>query len=234
MAAYKKNILIENYTAVWCGYCPRIHDAIINAINTDTENRIIPMAIHGSSDPYYFSSIGTLAAQFDVAGYPTAIIDRQYSWPYPEVYGGLDEALNNNSALGIAISSEISGSNIIADVKIKFGNDFTNSLKVIVCLLEDNLIEDQVNYYDDGRGDPIIDYVHNNVLRKFGTDLFGEEIPGSSTVKDAEYIKSFTFDGTGYIKENCKVIAFVTSGYGVLNSQSVEADGTKDYEPLGK
>lgn len=232
MAAYKKNILIENYTAVWCGYCPRVHDAIINAINIDS--RVIPIAIHGSDDPYYFSSIGTLAGKFNVAGYPTAIIDRQYSWEYPEVYSGLSQALNNNAALGLAISSEISGSNIIADVKIKFGKDFSESLNLVVCLVESNLIHDQVNYYDDGRGDPIVDYVHNNVLRQYGTDLYGELIPSSSTLKDAEYIKSVTFDCTDYIKENCEVIAFVTSDYEVLNSQSVEADGTKDYEPLDK
>jgi thiol-disulfide isomerase/thioredoxin len=229
---FKKNILIENYTAVWCGYCPRIHDAIIDGIDTDTEERVIPIALHGDSDPYYFSNISSLMGQFNVSGYPTAMIDRNYSWPYPEVYGGLSKAMNNNAALGIALVSEINGINIDVDVKIKFGKDFTQAFKVVVCLVENGLIHDQTNYYDDGRGDPIKDYEHNNVLRKYGTDLYGDVIPSDQVVKDNEYVKSITFDASNYNPSNCEIIAFVTNGYEVVNVQIVNADGTKDYELL--
>ncbi|OFY04073.1 MAG: hypothetical protein A2W99_11045 [Bacteroidetes bacterium GWF2_33_16] len=228
---FTRNVLIENYTATWCGYCPRVHDAIIDALSE--ESRIIPIAIHGSNDPYYFTSIGTLATVFEVAGYPTAIIDRDYSWPYPEEFAGLNKALDKSAGMGLAINSEISGDNIIANVKVKFGRTYSEDLKLVVCLVEGQLIYNQTNYYSDGRGDPIVGYIHNNVLRKFETDFFGDAIPGTSTVKDNEFLKTITIDATGYIKNNCKIVAFVVSSNNkVINAQSCVSNGAKDYEVL--
>ncbi len=228
---FVKNILVENYTAVWCGYCPRVHDAIIYALGK-SEN-VIPVAIHGSSDPFYFTSINGLKNTFGVEGYPTAMIDRYYSWPYPEEYLGLNTALNSNAALGLAITSEISGDDIIANVKVKFGKTFTNDLKIVVCLVESDLIADQTNYYNDGRGDPIKDYEHDNVLRKFETDLFGDAIPSAETTKDTEYTKTYTFSAGSYVKDKCTIIAYVVnSNKKALNTQDVIVPGSQDYQLL--
>lgn len=232
-AIFIKNTLVENYTAVWCGYCPRVHDAIKDALEQD--DRVIAVAIHGSDDPYYFTSIGTLASKYGISGYPTAMIDRSYSWPYPETFSGLANALDMNAALGLSIETEISGNNINADVNVKFGKDFNTGLKLVVCLVESGLIHDQVNYYDDGRGDPIPNYVHNNVLRIFGTDLLGDEIPEADIYKDNVYTKSISFNASDYIKENCKVVAFVVSEYGrTLNTQQVNAGSNKTFEMIVK
>lgn len=227
---FVKNILIENYTATWCGYCPRVHDAIKDAMGSSSH--IVPIAIHGSNDPYYFTSIGTLAGAYNVSGYPTAVIDRDYSWPYPEEFDGLSRALDKNAALGISISNSVSGTDIQSVVKVKFGKTFEEDLKIGVCLLESNLIYDQTNYYDDGRGDPIEDYEHDHVLRSYGTDLFGDAIIDATT-ENSESTLNITFDMTDYVTENCSVVAFVINEDGkVLNAQIAAYSETVDYELL--
>lgn len=228
---FVKKTVIENYTAVWCGYCPRVHDAIVDAKMQD--NNIISIAIHGSNDPFYFTSISTLASGFGVEGYPTAIIDREFNWPYPESFSGLANALAKNSAIGLSIDTEISGNNLNTDVKVKFGKNYSTDLKLVVCLVESGLIEDQVNYYEDGRGNPIADYEHNNVLRTYATDLLGDDIPSSEVVKDNEYSVSYTFDASNYNILNCKVVAFVVDDQNVsINAQEVVAGGNKEYDPI--
>lgn len=229
---FRKNILIESYTSTDCGYCPRIHDAVDAVLALD--DRIIPVALHcGNTDPFFFSSTSILASSFLVPGFPTGVIDRDYFWPYPEYSDGLKAALNTNAALGLALASEVSEDNILTTVKVRFGKTFTGRLKLVVCMTENQLVANQANYYADGRGDPIVGYIHNHVLRKFGTDILGDEIPVESTVKDAEYTRSFTLNASGYVKENCRVVAFVVNpDRKVLNVRKVEAPGSNDYQEL--
>ncbi len=57
-----------------------------------------------------------------------------------------------NPKLGIAMTSAVANGNITLDVNVMFGKDFTNSLKLVVYVLEDGLKHDQHNYtsYYDG------------------------------------------------------------------------------------
>lgn len=227
---FKKNIIVENYTATWCGFCPRVHDAIIDAVSSN--DRVIPIAVHIYSDPFMFASYSVLTAEFGIEGWPTAMIDRDYKWPYPENEEGLEEALDYNSALGLAITSTLNDNQLSVDAKVKFGKDLSGDFKIVVCLVEDNLIYDQENGYDDGRGNPIPDYEHNGVLRAYGTDLLGDDIPSGQAVKDNEYVKSVSFDLSSYSSSNCKIVAFVVKNDQVINVRSAVANTSVTYEEL--
>jgi len=103
-----------------------------------------------------------------------------------------------------------------------------------VCLSEDKLIGTQRNYYDDGKGDPIVNFEHNNILRKAATDIFGDAIPADQIKKDNISTFSYSIPLTGYVTENCNIIAFVVdaSTKKVLNVQGVKLGSSKNFEYL--
>ena len=70
-----KNILIEDFTGTWCGYCPRISKAVEEALRTS--KRIDVVAIHNDSE-MMFSNLQTLTSHFAITGYPTAYINRSF------------------------------------------------------------------------------------------------------------------------------------------------------------
>lgn len=227
---FKKNTLIENYTAVWCGYCPRIHDAVRAAVLTD--DRVIPIAVHGYDDPFEFASYGTLMTYFRVSGFPSAVIDRSYLWPYPETTSGLNQALDKNAALGLSIESTLNVNQLDVTTKVKFGKDLLGDFKLVICLVEDDLIHDQTNSLNDGRGDPIVDYEHDNVLRAYGTDLYGDAIPSGEVVKDNVFSKSVSFDVSTYDSSKCKMVAFVVQNDEIINVRSALINTTVGFQEL--
>ena len=109
-------------------------------------------------------------------------------------------------------------------------------MKLVVMLVESNLISEQRNYVFGNLPDPITDYNHNNVLRAAATNVFGDDIPTTAIVKDSEWSKDLAFITTGYVVSNCRVIAFVVYGdqvtgrKGVLNVQQVAAGENKAYD----
>lgn len=72
--------------------------------------------------------------------------------------------LNSRTKLGLAINTTISSNTINATVKVKFDVTTSESLNIVVVLLEDSLIYPQSNIYNNnfdspfyGLGDPIQD-----------------------------------------------------------------------------
>jgi hypothetical protein len=48
IAKHITNVLIEDFTATWCGYCPRVHYAIKSV--TEASSNVTAMAIYDDSD----------------------------------------------------------------------------------------------------------------------------------------------------------------------------------------
>lgn len=231
-AKHITNILIEDYTATWCGYCPRVHYAIKSV--TEENSSIHAMAIYDDSDKRY-ANISQMIAAFNITGYPTAMINRKDSWSYPENMSGLTDYLSTPSPLGIAIESSVSNSTANISVNVEYAKNFTSGLKIVVCLTESKLIGSQANYYNDGNGNPIINFEHNHVLRKASTDIFGDAIPSTETVKDNVSTHTYTMSLDGYVIENCNIVAFVTdNSFKVLNVQEVKLGESKDFQYITK
>ncbi|QKG79837.1 Omp28-related outer membrane protein [Tenuifilum thalassicum] len=228
------NILIEDYTATWCGYCPRIHYAIKD-VTSQNEN-IHALAIYQDSDKK-FQYFNQLASTFGVEGFPTAIVNRKATWDYPETLLSLSSYLNSRSPLGISIETSYNNTTASIIVKVEYAKNIEDPLKLVVCLTESKLIGEQANYYDDGNGNPIKDFEHNHVLRRVITELLGNDISTQETLKDN--ISTFTFNDISlesYNPANCEVIAFVTKANdkSVINVQGVKLGEIKDFQYLAK
>ncbi|MFD2543456.1 Omp28-related outer membrane protein [Lacinutrix gracilariae] len=227
---FDKNVLIEDYTGAWCGYCPRVAYGI-ERVEASTEQAVV-VAIHrgnasGSNvDPYNYPA-SVLEDLVGLEGYPTAMLNRTTTWNYPEPINS-GQAVNltgDDAALGLALSSAIHGSDMEIDVNVKFGEDFSSTdLKLVVYVLENGLIYDQTNYTTYYGGTSVIsDFEHNHVLRASLTDLLGDAIPSAETTKESVYTASFNVAVPSNVSDasNIHVVAFVVDdSNAAVNSRS--------------
>ncbi|HEX3168639.1 MAG TPA: Omp28-related outer membrane protein [Chitinophagaceae bacterium] len=232
---FSQKLLVEDFTGTWCGHCPRV-GLPLDAYVSNHPNAVA-ISNHGpSSDPYTFSNHALLANFFQVTGYPSAYVNRETKWN--ESISQLDLAVNKRAPLGIALQTTITGNTISGTAKVKYDVNTSVGLKLVLYLLEDGKVYPQVNYNYFGLPDPITSYVHNNILRKTITDLYGDILPVANQVKGNIQNINFTIDATGYDISKCKIVGFVVQGINnqgrkenaVVNVQTVTAGQTKNFD----
>jgi thiol-disulfide isomerase/thioredoxin len=228
---YKQYVLVEDYTGTWCGYCTRVSFAI-EELKKQTEDAVV-IAIH-QGDPMQFPLESTLRSHFGVTGFPTAFVDRKARWAPPEP-SSLDQVLgklSNKAYAALAMESSIDGDMLTINVKLKMGYNYS-SLKLGLYIVEDKLIYDQRNWTSYYQGDPIVDYEHNDVLRKNITGLLGDQIPTDQLGHDKEFEKEFQYViPSEFNKDNIRMIAFVTeaSKKETINVRSSKIGETQSFE----
>ncbi len=233
---HSTKILVEDYTGSWCQFCPRIAYLLEEAVSNNSN--IIPVAIHseGADNAGYgmrYEYIGTMAEAFEVTGLPTAKINRIHTWG--EDAALFDPYIETPVGLGLGINSNKTGNDLEITVKVGFDLNYSNELKLIVYLLEDDLIYDQTNstsYY--GGVNPIVDFEHDNVLRKAYTDVMGDVIDASQTISGNIFSKTFNVTVSSNVEDASKleVVAFVVNGSTneVINAQSAAVGVNQDFD----
>ena len=84
LMASQRVIVIEDFTATWCTYCPGAARGI-EELDLSAFDTIVPIAYHpSSSDPYYNAVSVTRMNYYGVGGYPTVRLDGNF-----EVVGGM-------------------------------------------------------------------------------------------------------------------------------------------------
>ncbi|MFH0841246.1 MAG: Omp28-related outer membrane protein [Bacteroidota bacterium] len=213
---FKKNVLMEQYTGTWCGWCPRAIDQIHNLELADSST--IHVAYHLSDEFAYISNL-SLFQSFGFTGIPTVHADRSEVWQgeVPVI-----TAMHDPAPIGLSLEVTGTSSEINADVNVKFGYDFTHSLNISIFLLHDSLVAGQANYYDTDvtsvyykAGNPMPGFIHKNVMLKPGTDMFGDVIPSASVDIGVIYNKQVTFSSfTCNDLKKMVVIAFIAASSG--------------------
>jgi thiol-disulfide isomerase/thioredoxin len=225
---HTKNILIEDYTGTWCGYCTRIAKATEDV--TRTSDRIDVVAIHNDND-MMFSDLKILTSKFGITGYPTAYIDRSFKWNYPENMEQLIKPLAKPALCGISIESEVADAKGKVKVNVEFAGGYVEKTRLVVFVTENKLKFNQANYYTQYGANPILNFNHDNVLRYSLTHPLGDDIPETGP---KGYSKDFQFDIGKYVKENLAIVAFVleiNSGEN-LNSRSSKLGLKTDFGKL--
>lgn len=231
--SFTTKVLIEDFTGTWCGWCPRVSYGI-ELVEKQTDNVVITAIHRGQgNDPYHFdeANIGNL----DEGYYPNAKLNRKTTWnsPEPSNVNQVIDLTNINTDLGLGIDSKIIENNIDLEISIGFLKSFEN-LKFVVYLLEDNLIYNQANYTEYYNGTSILlNFEHNNVLRKVITNLFGDVIPSEYMVTNGVFKKSFDIVIPNSIKNNdaLKIVAFVLDANGkVINAQKAAINTYKNFD----
>ena len=119
---FNKRVLIEDFTGTWCQFCPRVSYAI-ELVHAQTSD-VVVTAIHRGSDPYNFTGATALENQIGLSGYPTAMLNRNTEWNYPETStASVSQAVNLTSGvnpkLGVAMETTTSGNTSTVNVKVK-------------------------------------------------------------------------------------------------------------------
>ncbi|MBS9768251.1 MAG: Omp28-related outer membrane protein [Flavobacteriaceae bacterium] len=239
-STHTTKILLEDYTGAWCGWCPGM--AILIEEYVKKNKNIVPIALHFAAgadqpDPFHFDEGITLYKTFGINAFPTIILNRGNKLTKDnEITTALDKKVN----LGLAISSTLSGTTLKAKVKVHFDYPTEGNNKLVVCLLENGLISYQANYSNDDansplyqRGNPIEDFEHNHVARKFLTEGLGDFIPEDKNIAGATYEKDFEITLPTSIKDSSKLdlVAFVVNdSKKVINVQKAKVGEDKDFD----
>lgn len=178
-------VIVEEFTGSWCGYCPEGASIVNNIANT--QPNAIVVAIH-SGDAMSTVQSDSLDDFFGPA-YPQALFNR--SGP-PASRGSW-----NNAAVTLltgASSATVSfktlkwnpGTRIMeATVSVAFTGYLEGDLRLGLMISEDSIVGsgtgyDQVNYFNttaghefQGRGNPMVNYVHNHVFREALGSMWG-------------------------------------------------------------
>lgn len=231
--AAKRNVVIEEFTGVNCGYCPDGH-RIVREYEQDNPGRVFGINIHqgGYASMYTTQWGNALANQTGLNGYPAGTVNRH-------VFSGTSTALDRGSFVtrGNQIKAMPSFVNIAAEATIdattrlltvnveayytadaETGSNFIN-----VALLQDSIIGPQsggTNYNPD-QVTADGQYIHLHMLRDLLTGQWGDEVSVAEGVIPAGTLVQRTYTYTVPAKmsneivklQHLKLIVFITKDH---------------------
>lgn len=243
---FARNVLIEDYTGTWCGWCPRVSYGI-DLVEAQT-NQAVVVAIHRPSsnssssyyDPYNYADASSLEDMINLSGYPTAMLNRTTEWTYPEPsnVSQIIDLSADYGTLGLALSPTVNGGDISIDIDVEFGGLYdASNAKLVVYVLEDGLTYNQTNYTSYyGGASTIQNFEHNHVLRAALTSLAGDQIPSAESVVGNVYTTTITAAMPSSVSNmsNINVVAFVVDGVTnkVLNARAADIGDTQSLEKI--
>jgi thiol-disulfide isomerase/thioredoxin len=233
---FKKRVLVEDFTGTWCGNCTRVAYGVEQLL--EQSDKVVAVAVHNGDDPFNYDGIEPLRAQiYPETGdfpLPTARLNRTVFWKFP-VDINIQQAKNltsNNCGLGLALKSSIQNEKLNVDVNLKFAQDY-NNLKLVVYIMEDGLIYNQVNYTSFyNNQNPVINFVHNHVLRSTLTKILGDEITENTNAGSA-LTKQFSINLPSNITNstNISIAAFVLDSKNTsINARDAKINDIQDFE----
>ncbi len=187
------NVLLEENTATWCGYCPE-GDFYLDSLCNAYYGRIFPVSVH-YGDALSFDDGNKLVNSYFYT-YPTVMINRwkfddepyvfvpnRYEW-----FERVEEQLGQSSPFKINLTGEYDSGNRIYSVHADYiaNGELTGNFSVNLYVVEDDVEASgntalyQVNAYNNipsshfyMEGDTLTDYHHRYVLRYLSGGVWG-------------------------------------------------------------
>lgn len=243
---YNRNVVIEEFTGTWCGWCPRGIVAMERIREEFPNGELIPIAVH-SQDEMYNSTWGRVLAYNK--GLPDATINREHFTVNPEYNNimGYYNDIKNVPALGkvdLEYTFDADTTNIIITATTEFAVDVENAADkyaLSFAITEDNVGPyKQTNYYSGMTTDcggwekkpQSVMTMYNDVARQL-IDFKGSKnsIP-ESVEAETEYPFELTKRLNSSIKntKNINVIAYLldTTTGGIVNACIVKHPEVED------
>ena len=197
-----KNVVLEEYTGINCGYCPDGH-RIANEIAAAHPGRVFVINVHAGSyaaNTYTTQFGNALANQTGLTGYPSGTVNRH-------VFSGSNTALDRNqwSAKSNTILNQTSPVNIAArgtldwstrelniTVQLYYTADEDNATnKLNVAIIQDNVIGSQSGASYNPSQQVGSQYRHMHMLRHLITGQWGEDV--TTTTQGSFVEKNYTY-----------------------------------------
>lgn len=237
-----RNVLAEDATGAWCGWCPGValtFDTLSSWYNTDDTHRFIPVALH-NGDILTTEQSDEYALLWSGGAFPSSWFDRfrYFGNTYvrlgfeDDVAQRIEERFGMDAPVDIEIDFDLDevSRELTIDVHLDFVARVDGDYRINCWLLENDLLTDQNNFFDEiaghpfeGAGDPIVDYVNNHVLRDVLSDLWGDKADLPSTINTgSQYSRSYTFTiPPSYDIENLDIVAFVSEYDDEIDRRSI-------------
>ena len=231
-STFTKKAVIEDYTGTWCGWCPRVSYAI-SLVEEETD-KVFSVGVHlANGDPMENASSIALRTAFDVNSFPTAFVNRDAEWAYPQP-NNVSQATSvaeGTTNLGLAIGSILDGNTMNLIVSTGFAENVSGT-KLVIFILEDEITYNQVNYTSYYNGaNPIVGFKHNHVLRYSVTDVLGSVIDTDMGVNHLYYsidLASQTVSDSS--KTGVLVMLVDDTGKKVLNAQYSRVNESQTFD----
>lgn len=248
----KKNVVLEEFTGIHCGYCPDGH-RIANEMVAANPGKVFLINIHagGYATPAageldLRSAAGTaIDGASGVTGYPAGSVNRSKS-PWAEGRGGWTTTasgiLSQNSPVNVFVKSyvDFKTRELTTEVEVYYTSASAQAKNYLtVALTQDNILGTQTDYgnynptnWVDGK------YKHNHVLRQLITSgNFGESIDTTTSgyYKYKKFVTTIpaSYNSVEAVLYNMNVVAFVSessTGGNILSA----AEAKVDFDPTLK
>ena len=225
-------VIVEDYTGTWCGYCPPVANAIYEL--KEVYDNIISVGIH-NNDELTIDQESDLRSELGISGFPSARLNRTISWLDPYQFSEVNSLLSEENNVAISINSTLENVELGVDLRIVSNVELVNH-KLVIYLVESNLIYDQANYFNYvedsyfyNLGNPIENYSHQDVLRKSITNISGNILELIQPLTDYKF--NFNVElNPDFVVENLAIVAIVVdSNNNALNSQYGEVNSFQDF-----
>ena len=233
MTPSNRNVVIEEYTGINCGYCPDGHRRA-NEIMAANPDRVCVINIHQGSyaaNTYTTSFGNALANQTGLTGYPAGTVNRHVFSQYSNVTDmnrgywadAANQMLNTSSPVNIAADGTLDWSTRTLNIRVQLyytGTQTVTSNALNVAILQDNVLGSQSGM--SSNPDQVVgnQYNHMHMLRHLVTGQWGETItdiaPGTLVEKTYEYVIPEQLGSPNAIDavlEDLQFVAFVCEGH---------------------
>ncbi len=248
--AENKNVVLEEFTGIHCGYCPDGHKRAQQIYDAHPDD-VVLINIHtgsyanpGAGEPDFRTSFGTaLANQSGLTGYPSGTVNRHIfsgshtamgrgSWS-----GAADQILNQSSYVNVALEATVDTQTreMTVNVEIYYTADSPQSYNYLnVALLQNNVEGPQAgSSLNPDQVLPNGNYNHMHMLRHLLTGQWGEEITtttqGTLVQKQYTYTLPADINGVPLNLGDLEIAAFVAESHQEIISGSL---GTVSYTNL--
>jgi len=245
------NVLMEEGTGTWCGYCPYGADSL-SAVIARYPGRVFGISYHGGSatEPLQTPSTSFWTNIIKLTGWPQGSVQRTV------FEGESNMALSRgawNSSIGTVLATKRSPVSIkIASksydqstkkvdltVEVFFHRDLALPVRLNIAQVQDNMNYSQVFYPASGGSTVLYPYFHNHVLRQMIPSDQGEIISGGANVASQSTItKQFSFTSVDSTIGTSRFVIFAHVSDGstfgeVLQSEELELSSfITDVTPL--
>ena len=225
-------VIVEDYTGTWCGYCPPVAHAIYEL--KEVYDNIISVGIH-NNDELTIDQESDLRSELGISGFPSARLNRTISWFDPYQISEVNSLLSEENNVAISIKSALENIDLEINLRIVSNVELVNH-KLVIYLVESNLIYDQSNYFNYvedsyfyNLGNPIENYSHQDVLRKSITNISGNTLDLIQPLTDYKF--NFNVEiSPDFVQENLAIVAIIVdSNNNAINSQFSEVNSFQDF-----
>ena len=225
-----KKVILEEYTGIYCGYCPDGHSRA-QALKNQYPNDVFLINIHTGgyaipnpaiNDPDFRTPFGdAIASQSNLTGYPSGSVNRQYFSSLASNGGtamsrvdwntAASQVLTQSAYVNVGVEATINVQNNELTVHVEgyyTGNSPQNTNYLNVVLTQNNTLGPQTG---GGMGS---DYNHMHRLVHMITGQWGEVISTTSTGSFIDETFTYTipsnYNGIDVLITELNVIAFIT------------------------